>query len=48
MSDKVYVIEKHDRLAQFVGPSHENPNVIVVDKLENTERSENGLGSTGR
>tara|TARA_Y100000591_G_C21652746_1_gene603734 strand:+ start:68 stop:607 length:540 start_codon:yes stop_codon:yes gene_type:complete len=48
MSDKVYVIEKYDRLAQFVGPSHENPNVIVVDKLENTERSENGLGSTGR
>lgn len=48
MSSVPYVIEKHDRLVQFVGPSHENPNVIVVDDLDNTTRSENGLGSTGR
>ena len=48
MSDKPYVIEKHDRLVQFVGPNHENPNVIVVDTLEDTNRGNNGLGSTGR
>ena len=48
MSNDSYVIEKHDRLVQFVGPSHENPDVIVVDSLEETTRSDKGLGSTGR
>lgn len=48
MSSEPYIIEKFDRLAQFVGPNHENPSVVVVDVLENTNRNENGLGSTGR
>ena len=48
MSSESYVIEKYDRLVQFVGPSHENPDVIVVDSLEETIRSDKGLGSTGR
>lgn len=48
MSSESYVIEKYDRLVQFVGPSHENPNTIVVDQLEETTRNDKGLGSTGR
>lgn len=48
MSNDSYVIEKYDRLVQFVGPSHQNPNVVVVDSLEETTRSDKGLGSTGR
>ena len=40
MSSNPYIIEKRDRLVQFVGPSHENPNVIVVDDLDNTTRSD--------
>ena len=48
MSEEPYTIEKYDRLVQFVGPNHENPNVVVVDSLENTSRGSNGLGSTGR
>ena len=48
MSSESYVIEKYDRLVQFVGPSHENPDVIVVDSSEETIRSDKGLGSTGR
>tara|TARA_B110000902_G_scaffold203898_1_gene231841 strand:+ start:216 stop:683 length:468 start_codon:yes stop_codon:yes gene_type:complete len=48
MSNSEYVIEKYDRLVQFVGPNHENPTVIVVDELEETVRNDKGLGSTGR
>ena len=48
MSNEEYIIEKYDRLVQFVGPNHENPNVVVVEDLEETNRSDKGLGSTGR
>ena len=48
VSDKPYKIEKFDRLVQFVGPSHETPSVTVVNNIEETTRSSNGLGSTGR
>ena len=48
VSDKPYKIEKFDRLVQFVGPSHETPTVTVVNNIEETTRSINGLGSTGR
>ena len=37
-----------DRLVQLVGPSHEQPNVKIVDQLEVTERGEKGIGSSGR
>lgn len=48
MSNKEYKIEKFDRLVQLVGPRHEQPEIELVDELENTERNERGIGSSGR
>ena len=48
MSNESYEIKKNDRLVQLVGPSHEFPRVIIVDKLQITNRNTNGIGSSGR
>lgn len=48
MSDESYEIKKGDRLVQLVGPSHEFPRVILVEKLKITDRNTNGIGSSGR
>ena len=48
MSDEPYEIKKGDRLVQLVGPSHEFPRVILVEKLKITDRNTNGIGSSGR
>ena len=48
MSNSEYKINRMDRLVQLVGPSHEQPKVQLVEELENTERGERGIGSSGR
>ena len=40
-------IEKGDRIAQLIVEKIELPNVIEVEELDETERSEGGYGSTG-
>lgn len=47
MSDEPYTINAGDRIAQLmVMPSYQFT-AHVVDKLEETERNENGFGSSG-
>tara|TARA_Y100000814_G_C12131559_1_gene334241 strand:+ start:122 stop:589 length:468 start_codon:yes stop_codon:yes gene_type:complete len=48
ISDTDYKINRMDRLVQLVGPSHEQPSVLLVDELELTDRGEKGIGSSGR
>jgi dUTP pyrophosphatase len=48
MSNEPYEIKNKDRLVQLVGPSHEFPRVILVEKLKITNRNTNGIGSSGR
>ena len=48
MNDSEYTINRMDRLVQLVGPNHQNPSITLVDKLENTERGEKGIGSSGK
>lgn len=47
ISENDYIIEKHSRLVQLVGPNHEYCDIEIVDNLENTNRNEKGIGSSG-
>tara|TARA_Y100000589_G_scaffold310633_1_gene329187 strand:+ start:147 stop:611 length:465 start_codon:yes stop_codon:yes gene_type:complete len=47
LSEENYVIEEGSRLVQLVGPHHESSVVNIVDVIVETDRSENGFGSTG-
>lgn len=47
MSDYVYKVNKGERIAQLVVQQIELPTLEFVDELEETERGENGFGSTG-
>ena len=47
-SDKDYVISKGDRLAQLVIQPFVQVDIEIVDSLDNTERGEGGIGSTGK
>lgn len=47
LSEKDYVIEEGSRLVQLVGPNNESNIVNIVDNIVETNRSENGFGSTG-
>ena len=47
MSEEDYIVEEGSRLVQLVGPNHENSVVNIVDVIVETNRSENGFGSTG-
>ena len=40
-------IPKHTRLVQICSPTLESINVEIVTKLSDSERGENGFGSTG-
>ena len=48
LGNKSYVINKDDRIAQLIIEKIETPKVILLDKLEETERGEGGFGSTGQ
>jgi dUTP pyrophosphatase len=43
-----YHVKKGDRIAQMVICPIVTPQVIEVDELDDTERGENGFGSTGK
>ena len=46
-SEDVQTIEPHERIAQLVISPYLPVTFEVVDELDNTERGENGFGSTG-
>ena len=46
--DKPYTVEKGQRLFQICGPTLESIEMKVVDRLSNTDRGNNGFGSTGQ
>ena len=47
-SDTHYVINKGDKISQLVILPILKPDLELVDSLEDTERSDNGFGSSGR
>jgi dUTP pyrophosphatase len=47
-SDSEVSINKNDRIAQLILEKIYTPEVEVVDDLDNTDRGENGFGSTGK
>lgn len=47
-SDKLYVIEKGERIAQFVFAPVSRAEFEIVDELSETERGVGGFGSTGK
>lgn len=47
-SGKDYLVNKGDKISQFVIVPILRPTLEVVDSLEDTERGSNGFGSTGR
>jgi dUTP pyrophosphatase len=47
LSDTDFYIKPGDRIAQMIVAKHEVLNFKVTDKLEDTQRSEGGFGSTG-
>ena len=47
MSEEDYIVEEGSRLVQLVGPNHESSVVNIVDVIVETNRSDNGFGSTG-
>ena len=48
VSDKPYVIEPDERVAQMVIAPVLTPDIIEVDELSDTQRGAGGFGSTGR
>ena len=48
VSDKPYVIEPFERVAQMVIAPVLTPDVVEVDELSDTVRGEGGFGSSGR
>ena len=47
-SDKDFIIEPGDRIAQLLIQKVESINFLPVDDLDETERDKGGFGSTGR
>jgi len=48
VSDKPYMIEPGERVAQMVIAPVLTPEIVEVDELSDTKRGEGGFGSTGR
>lgn len=48
LSDESYVVYTGDKISQIVFVPIAEPNLEVVDALDETERGDNGFGSTGR
>ena len=46
--NKDYVIKTGERLFQLVFPNYKPFNIELVNEIEETDRGENGFGSTGR
>ncbi len=47
-SDKDYLVNRGDKISQLVILPILRPSLEVVDSLEQTERGDNGFGSSGR
>ena len=47
-SKRDYIVEKGDKVTQLVILRCEHPKLVLVDELENTDRGDNGFGSSGR
>jgi dUTP pyrophosphatase len=47
LGQKPYMIRKGQKIVQMVIVHCERPELEIVDRLEDTERGENGFGSTG-
>lgn len=47
-SNEPYVIKKDERIAQMVISPVELPEILEVEELDDTERSNGGFGSTGK
>ena len=47
INNQPYTIEKGQRLFQLCGPTLEPINMKIVDELSNSQRGNNGFGSTG-
>lgn len=48
LSNARFNVNEGDRIAQIIFEKHFNCEFVEVDELEETERGENGFGSTGR
>ena len=48
LSDVDFVIKSGDRIAQLVIAKHEQPEVVAVETLSETERGAGGFGHTGK
>ena len=48
LSEAPYAIHKGDRIAQLIIQPIADTELVEVDSLEETERGDNGFGSTGR
>ena len=48
LSDEPFVINDGERIAQMVIARHEQPELVAVEVLDETERGEGGFGHTGR
>lgn len=47
LSSEPFVIEDGERIAQMVIAKHEQPELVEVEELDETERGKGGFGSTG-
>lgn len=48
LGDKAYVFEAGDKVAQLVIQPYVAPEIEIVDKLSETDRGNNGFGSSGK
>ena len=48
LSDADFIIKSGDRIAQLVIAKHEQPEVVAVETLSETERGTGGFGHTGK
>ena len=47
LSSEDFVVEDGERIAQMVIARHEQPQLVQVDTLDETERGEGGFGHSG-
>lgn len=48
LGDEEYHFRKGDKIVQMILKPYIAPDIVYVDELEDTERSDKGFGSTGR
>ncbi len=48
LSNEFVRIEKDERIAQIIFAKYENPEFISVEKLDESDRGNNGFGHTGK